>query len=163
MTELTTLATALAEAEADLALAERLATAKERVAKLSKEVAAAEAEALRVQALRAAEAAEARFANISDVKVTSTASKAGDTLQHLLFTITWRGPRYDMWSGTSPIVGWQVVGFRAVPENVLAYLVEKAPDRIPSEIMALAPNSPAQAMETYLAGKRRGYFRGKNQ
>ena len=163
MTDLNTLATALAEAEADLALAERIATATERVAKLKEEYTAAETEALRVQAQRAAEAAEARFAGISDIRITSTHTLAGDTLQHLLFTITWRAPRYDMRSGTSPIVDWQVAGFRAVPENVLAYLVAKAPDRIPSEIMALAPNSPAQAMETYLAGKRRGYFRGKNQ
>ncbi|WP_226660582.1 hypothetical protein [Alteriqipengyuania lutimaris] len=163
MTNLHTLTTALAEAEADLALAERIATAKERVAKLTKELAEAEEEALRAEARRAAEAADARLANITDVQVTSAPSKSGNTLQHLLFTITWRAPRYDMRSGTSPVSRWEVVGFHAVPENVLAYLVEKAPDRIPPEIMALAPNSPARAMEAYLAGKRRGYFRSAVQ
>ncbi|WP_370178219.1 hypothetical protein [Alteriqipengyuania sp.] len=160
MTNITALASALEEARADLALAERLATAKQRVEKLTTDVATAEAEALRAQAQRAAEAAEARFANISDVKVTSAPSKVGDTLQHLRFTITWRAPRYDMRSGTSPVTSCKAVGFHALPENVLAYLVEKAPDRIPQEIMALAPDNPSRAIQEYFAGKRRGYFRG---
>jgi hypothetical protein len=52
-------------------------------------------------------------------------------------------------------------GFAALSNDAYDYLVTVKPEAIPAAIMALVPGNPQAAMSTYLAGKARGYFKGR--
>lgn len=154
-TDLDTIAADLADAKADLVLWERLTSAADRVKALVASYDKAKAAQAKADEAAAKEAAEARFAGLSDLRVI----KGGDG--HLLSPSTWRiawtQPVYDMYSGTSIPETLGRNGFRALPDNVLAFLIEKHPEQVPAEIMALAPGDAAEAMTEYFRACERGY------
>lgn len=155
--DLNTIAADLEAAKADLALLERLTSAAERVNVLTTAFDKARTAQAKADEASAKEAAEARFKGLANIRVTGSGD---DNLLREHFTINWTGQVYDMYSMTSAPIEMQREGFVSLPDNVLAFLVEKHPDRIPAKITALRPGDPAAAMTEYLRACQRGYFRG---
>lgn len=159
MTNLETIAASLEQARQDLEMAERLASAEERVSSLEKAYAAAEedAEAARAEALKAEQ--EARFAGLSNIKVSNvTPPASGKGLLHQTFRISYTRKSYNSFIGANQSADHSVTSFAALPSNVLEFLLVRHPEEVPTEILALAPNSPGLAVEFYLSAKRRGYL-----
>jgi hypothetical protein len=104
-----------------------------------------------------AKSAEAnRFAQNSDVQGTEHPETVREHVLHASWTIHWTKPT---WNGrTSAPTQHSVTGFGIVPPDVLAYLMDKRPDLIPSKIMALAPDNPRDAFRRYFASQRRGFI-----
>lgn len=154
-----TIAADLATAEQDFALWQRLTSAESRVTQLRKDYAKAKAADDRANAAAAKEADAARFAGLSNIRVTASGER--ETTGGLLgraFTITWTSPVHDMYSGESQPRQHTITGFASLPAPVYDFLVERHPSQIPAEIMALAPGNPAEAMHRYFVAKRRGYL-----
>jgi len=163
MNTLTTVAAELEAAKADLAMYERLTSAKERVARLSRNYEAAQAEHEKQKAADAEAAHEAQFAGLRSIRVTDTTgvdAAAGGNLLRSSFRVTYIGPKWCFHRGTSVPTEHVIDGLGALPPHVLAFLIEKAPEEIPVAIMALAPGDPARAMHEYFACVRRGYIKG---
>ena len=161
-TDINNLAAELAAAKADLAQWERLATAADRVKALTASFDKARAAQAKADEAAAKEAAEARFAGLSNVRVTENAGLSGCSggVLRTSWRVTWDAPAFDPDTMTSPPRKHSVVGFTALAPNVMAFLIEKHPERIPAEIMALAPGNPAAAMNEYFNALNRGYVKG---
>jgi len=152
------IASELREAEADVALLERLKSATDRVNRLTAEHAKAIKEQDKAAAADVKEAKSARLAGISDVTVTEHPDTQREHVLRASFTIHWTKPT---WNGRSnPPTKHSMTGFGACPPEVLEYLIERCPERIPSKIMALAPDHPREAFRTYFRGLKRGCFIG---
>jgi hypothetical protein len=154
--ELERITVELNEANADLALLERLKSAADRVKRLTAEQDKATKSRDKAVAAEAKAADDARFAGISDVQV--TCNTPDEHVVRSSFTInyvrlTWNGYL------TAPMEH-SVTGFGCLPPDVLDYLIERRPDRIPAKIMALAPDSPREAFRRYFASLRRGHIIG---
>ncbi len=169
-TNLNNLAAELAKAKADLAQAktdlvrwERLSGAAARVKKLASAVAKAKEEHDNAAAAEAKAAAEARFKGLSNIRVTANTGLPGCVggVLRMSWRITWTAPGFDMETMTSPPRQHGCTGFNALEPSVMAFLIEKHPEQIPAEILALAPGDPDAAMEEYLRALKRGYVRGK--
>ncbi|MBD2841505.1 hypothetical protein [Erythrobacter rubeus] len=162
-TEISRLSSELEAAQADLELAERIKTARARVADLSGKLADAQAE-YRQEQEEAAKAARAeRLGRISNVRVTdktSSAASAQGGVLHRVWQIDWDAPKWDHRTNTSPVGRHTAHGFYDLRTNVMEYLLDEAPEQIPAEILALCPGDPREAMCEYLAARRRGYTRG---
>lgn len=152
--ELERITAELTEARADVAMLERLKSANDRVARLTAEQ--EKAIKARDKALAAETKAndERRFASISNVSVTD-GKTAAENVVRSTFTITYSKPAFD---GRSTRVREHTCeGFGPLPPEVLDYIIEKRPDLIPAKIMALAPDSPRDALRRYFVALRRGY------
>ena len=162
-TDLTTLAAELSAAKADHAQWERLTSAAARVKALVATFDKAKAATAKAEAAEAKAASEARFAGLSNIRVTETPASGLDSggVLRSIFTITWTGSVYDMYSGTSVPTEQSRNDFKQLPANVLAFLIEKHPEQIPANIMAFAPGDPAGAIEEYIRAYARGYVKGK--
>lgn len=161
-TDLNTLAADLEAAKADLALWEKLTSAADRVKALTAAFDKARAAHDKAQAAQEKADREASYAGVTDVRVSGGIDHgacSGGLLRET-FTISWMAPEYDMYSMTSPMKAHSRQGFRHVPDNVLACLIDKHPDRIPDRIMALAPGKPSEALGEYFAALGRGYIVG---
>lgn len=146
---------ALREAEQDVALLERLSGAEARVKALTADLAKAKSAEEKATAARVQAAYDARFADLSDIRVIDTTPDEG--VLRSGFTITYTRTAYDMdrqENVPSPI---SISGFGGLPDNVFAFLQERHPDRIPEKIMSLAPGDPTEAFNRYFRGLRRGY------
>ena len=145
---------ALQAAHIDLELLERLKSAADRVKRLTSEQ--EKTKALHGRSLVAeAKAAKLRsFASISDVRVTDNTPE--QTAIRSTFTVHWTKPTWDGYS-TTPMPQ-SVGGLGVCPPDVLEYLIERCPDRIPAKIIAFAPNCPREAVERYFLSVQRGYF-----
>lgn len=157
---LTTIETELAAAQSDLALHERINTAKARVSQLTKEYEQAKSAHERAEAERAANAAEARFEGFDGIRVADK-SKPDDGLLHRRYEIVWRRSTWTAWAGDSIMQEHRVVGFQALDPLVLAYLIEKFPDQIPPAILELGQGDPYEAFNQYFMARRRGYVIGR--
>lgn len=164
MNDLDTLAAQLAEAKADLAHWERLASAADRVKALVASYDKAKAAQAKADEAAAKAEREARYAGIDNLRVTSAVkSRQHDETAgplHRQYTIHWTAPRHDMYSGENVPTEQSCAGFSALPEPVFMCLIEKHPDRIPAEIMALRPGDPWAALNEYLIATQRGYIKG---
>ena len=100
----------------------------------------------------------ARFAGITDVLVTENPETQREHVLRASFTIHWTKPTWD--GRTSRPMEHSIVGFSALPPDVLDYIIESCPERIPAKIMALAPDYPREAFRTYFAGLKRGCLIG---
>lgn len=133
-------------------------SAAERVDTLEQQLAEAQAQHDRDEADRAAEAYEAQFAGISNLRVTEGHTDAPEGLLGKPFIITWTAPVWNPYLAQSEPGEHSVNGFQGLPENVLLYLIEKAPEQIPAAIRALAPGDPGEALGRYFLGRNRGHL-----
>lgn len=151
----------LEEAQKDLALFQRLETAQRRTEQLTEQYEAARANQEREEAEARDTAKKARFKDLSNVRVTGN-DKQGSIWRN--WRITFTGPAWDMRRQVSRVMDVDVPGFSVLLDSyrhVFDYLIEECPERIPAEIMALAPGDPYRAFEEMFAAERRGYLIGR--
>jgi hypothetical protein len=154
--ELERIAADLHAACEDVALLERLKSAKDRVTRLTAEQEKVTKERDRALAAEAKAADAARFAGISDVSVTD--GSPNENVLRSDFTITYTKP---YWDGRETRQKQQsATSFGSLPADVLAYLMDKRPDLIPAKIMALAPDDPKAAFGCYFVSLKRGHVAG---
>jgi hypothetical protein len=153
--DLERIAAELTDAQADLDLLDRLKSAADRVARLTAEQGKATKERDRALAAEAKAAEATRFAHISDVQVIEHPETVRENVIRSSFTITYTRMA---WNGhTSAPAQQSATGFGILPPDVLDYLIERRPDRIPAKIMALSPDNPRDAFRRYFASQRRGF------
>ena len=155
MNDLHTITNELEEARKDNALFNRLRGAAERVEELTAAHGRALAEQARVEAAAAAVAHAARFVGLSDIQVTRGGA-ADENLVRVSFAISYTVTR-DHGDGWPTPKRHTMRGFRALDPAVFGFLIEEHPERIPAEIMALAPGNPWGAFDEYFSALRRGY------
>jgi hypothetical protein len=148
----------LSEAQADVALLERLKGAQARVTKLTAEQEAAVT--TQNKALHAEEKAKesARFVGFQGINVVDKGADK-DVLSST-FEITYTRLTWDMDANASRPTPHTVSGFSGLPSLAFQYLLERHPDKIPDKIMRLAPGDPSAAFGRYFDGMRRGYLTG---
>ena len=150
--------TQLAAAYADLALYERLTGAADRVKRLTaindKAVTARE----KAEAGKTAAAQEARFAGLSNLSIAETAAPSGIVIRSR-FIIRYTRNAWNSDAGATLPTEETKEGFAALEPNVLAWIAQRHPEKIPASIMALAPGNVDAALDTYFAGLRRGYLK----
>jgi cytochrome c5 len=142
----------LAEAHADLDLLERLKSAHDRVTRLTAEHEKVTKERDKTLAAEAKAAEASRYADIGDVLV--TCNTPSEHVVRASFTITYTKMTWD--GRQSRLMEHARNGFSALPPDVLGYLMDKRPDRIPAKIMDLAPGDPKAAFRRYFASLRLG-------
>jgi len=152
------IAVELDEAQSHLSLLERLKSAVDRVNRLTAEQSKAIKEHERALAAEAKDLKASRFAAISDVLVTENPETRREHVLRASFTIHWTKPTWD--GRASRPMEHFVVGFSACPPDVLDYLIERCPERIPAKIIALAPDDPREAFHRYSRGLKRGCLVG---
>lgn len=99
-----------------------------------------------------------RLSQFSDIRVET---KLGDNLGRNGYVIHYTRNTWDMAQNATVPKPHTCNGFPALDNDAYDYLVSLKPEAIPAEIMALAPGNPQEAMSAYLAGKARGYFKGR--
>jgi hypothetical protein len=149
-------ALALAEAEQDFALWQRLTSAERRVKQLTQEHEKASANHDREEAAKAKATAAARFKGLSDLQVTRVATKLGESVLRSAWHISYNVAAHD-WHGRPEPKRRTVNGFKALEPLPFAFLIERHPEQIPAEIMALAPGDPLAAFDAYFVALGRGY------
>ena len=155
MNDLHTITRDLEEARKDDALFQRLRGAAGRVEELTGAHGRALVEQARADTAAAAVAKAARFVGLSDILVT----RGGATDENLVrasFAISYTVTR-DHGDGWPSSKRHTINGFRALDPLLFAFLIEEHPERIPAEIMALAPGDPYAAFDEYFTALRRGY------
>ncbi len=150
--------TQLAAAQADLALYERLTDAAARVKTLTaardKALAAnAKAEADRVRA-----AEETRFAGLRDLRITEIPDSKSPGVLSTRFNIQYTRNAYNSAAGTNLPQRVSITGFTALERDILAWIVQRHPDKIPASILALAPGNVDAALDRYFLALRRGFL-----
>ena len=103
---------------------------------------------------QAIDARNLRLSRFSDIRVEV---KPGDNLLRTSFTIKYMKDTWDMQAKASLPKQHECDGFSALDDDAYEYLLTEKPHAIPASIMALAPGKPAEAMNTYLRAKQRGY------
>lgn len=99
-----------------------------------------------------------RLSKFSDIRVET---KPGNNLISTGFVIRYTRVTWDMAINESVPKQHECNGFAALSNDAYEYLLAVKPQAIPAEIMALAPGNPEEAMSVYMAGKARGYFKGR--
>ena len=160
MTDTTTIYARLQQAERDAARWRQLSGATDLAAALRKDYERATAAQARADAIADRDTAAARFAGLSNIRVADTPDQQGGGLLRRSFNITWTALAYDMASNMSLPRSNSATGFLSLPDNVLAFLIEKHPEQIPAAILDLALGDPTLAFERYFVGYQRGYFTG---
>jgi hypothetical protein len=156
--DLERVAAELTDAQADLDLLKRLKSAADRVARLTAERGKATKERDKALAAEAKAAEATRFAHISDIQVVESPETMREHVLRGSWTITYTRLT---WNGRSSAPAQRsVTGFSVLPSDVLDYLIEQHPGRIPAKIIALAPDNPREAMARYFASLRRGFIVG---
>ena len=154
--ELDRIAAELIEAQADLDLLERLKSAADRVARLTAEHEKGTKALAKAKATEAKAAEASRFAHISDINVTEHPETVREHVLLASFTISYTRVAWD--GRRSVPAQHSVTGFGILPPDVLDYLIDRQPNRIPAKIMALAPDNPRDAFRCYFASQRRGFI-----
>lgn len=106
----------------------------------------------------AIEARTKRLAKFSDISIVT---KPGDNLISTGFVIRYMQDTWDISRNETVPKQHECNGFAALSNDAYEYLLAVKPEAIPAEIMALAPGNPEEAMSVYMAGKARGYFKGR--
>lgn len=99
-----------------------------------------------------------RLGSFSDIQVEV---KPGDNLITTGFVVRYVKQSWDISANAVVPKQHKCNGFAALADDACEYLVMEKPENIPAVIMALAPGKPQEALCVYLAGKARGYFKGK--
>lgn len=74
------------------------------------------------------------------------------------FKITYTKDQWDSRMGRCYPKAMTAETFSAVPADVLLYLLEKQPELLPADILALDPDSPRNALQIYMVARRKGCF-----
>ena len=148
----------LDEARQDVAMLEKLKSAQDRLNRLTAEQSKAIAQCDKAIAAEEKAQADSRFVGLRDIRVIET--RPGEHVLRAGFTVTYTRMAWDMDAQQSVPRGESVNGFPAVPSNVLAFLIERHPERIPAKIMDLAPGNPGVAFNCYFRALSRGYIAG---
>lgn len=153
---LTRISVELEETQKDLALLERLKSAPDRAKRLIVEQEKALiANDKAIAALASAEK-DARFNGIKDLIVVDRTPDLA--VMRSTFEITFTSPVFDMYSQRSEPKSQTFNCFAALPDNVLAYLLEVHPSKLPNKITSIYPGDPKIAFERYFRGLQRGYL-----
>lgn len=166
---LDTIATQLEEAKADLALAQRIQTAPDRVKTLTplyeKALRAYESAKAKMQAndaaLRAAAEkalADARFAGLSDLCIEERVDIKNPHVLKNTYVISWTHPVWGAEENETLPAPCTAKGFGFLPPDVLAWIIERHPEKVPASIMDLAPGDVEAALTRYFIALRRGYL-----
>lgn len=154
---LQTLYTQLEEAHQDAAMWQRLTGAADRVKSLTAEYAKAKIAHEKAEAVKAKAEQDAKFAGLRDLRIIEIAGDSASVM-HSTFHITYT---CDAWNGRDNVP--QTVsctrGFGALERNVLAWIIQRHPEKIPASITDLAPDIDA-AFNRYFVGLQRGYLAG---
>ena len=148
----------LAAANADVALLQRLKDAEANTDRLTVELANLQDSANMARATDNDAKRQEAFARIRNMSITAIApgDNPNPSLLQTRFAVTYETVSYD--SSTRRTV-WLVANapnINHLPNEALAYLTEATPQIIPAGIMALAPDSPVDAVRSYIRGQR-GY------
>ena len=143
-------------ANTDVALLERLKSAKDRVTRLTGELEKATAARTKALTSEAKANEDRRFAGISNVVITD--AEPNESVLRSPFTITYSKPAFD--GRSTRVREHSAGGFGALSPEVLDYIIEKRPELIPAKIMALVPNDPRAAFRRYFVSLRRGFVHG---
>lgn len=154
---LDTLRTQLEEAHQDAAMWQRLTGAADRVKSLTAEYTKAKSAYDTAEAAKAKAAHEAQFAGLRNLRITEIPGK-GDSVMHSAFHITYTRDAWDGWNNVPQTVSC-TRGFGALERNVLAWIIQRHPEKIPASITDLAPDIDA-AFNRYFVGLQRGYLAG---
>jgi hypothetical protein len=144
-------------ARQDVALLQRLMSAEDRVKNLTAEYDKAKTAHEKAEAAKAKAANEAQFAGLRNLKITELPGDSSSVM-HSTFHITYTR---DAWDGrdTVPQTVSCTRGFGALGRNVLAWIIQRHPEKIPASITDLAPDIDA-AFNRYFVGLQRGYLAG---
>ena len=150
----------LAAANADVALLQRLKDAEANADRLTEELADLHDSAAKVQTDANDAKRQEAFARIRNMSITAITPNDNPTAGLLAsrFAVTYETVAYD--SSTRCTV-WRVASapnIHHLPNEALAYLTEAKPELIPAGIMALAPDSPTEAVRSFIQAIRRGYM-----
>lgn len=143
----------IVQAQADMVLLDRLNGAADRLATLT----ALQADIVAQQGLIHDRAAKARqdamFAKFSTVDISDKYPE--ENVIRSSFTVTYT---ISSWNGRESVPKQVTsVGLLCLPDNLLAYLIEKHPSKIPAKIANLAAD-PYDAFERYFVGMSRGHL-----
>lgn len=136
---------------------QRLKLAAARIPLLSTERDALAATAAAMAKEQAEAASNARFIGLHSVTVTDKTpneSALGSSYQ-----VDYVVDGYDLYAGSNGPVTNSIMGFSGLPHNVLAFLIERAPQNIPDKIARLAAD-PGDAFARYFVGMQRGMLTG---
>lgn len=150
----------LVTVKADIELLKRLKGAEANGDRLEAAIAAARTQLATAQADANDAKQQEAFARIRNMKITAIAPSDNPNagLLQTRFAVTYETVAYD--SRTRCTV-WRVASapnINHLPNEALAYLTGAVPEIIPAGIMALAPDSPAQAVASFIQAIRRGYM-----
>ncbi len=150
----------LAAANADVALLQRLKDAEANADRLTAELATAQDSAAKVQADTNNAKRQEAFARIRNMTITAITPSDNPNagLLQTTYAVSYETVAYD--SSTRCTV-WRVASapnLHHLPTDALAFLTEAVPEIIPAGIMALAPDSPAQAVGSFIQAIHRGYM-----
>jgi hypothetical protein len=160
-TDIATIAAQLDEAKQNAALWERLSNAGERVKQLTRDYDKAKAAKDKADGAEAHEEKERRFSRYSDIQIRDVTGAGEDAgVLKRSYEITYTAPQYDMYAMKSFPERHIVQGFDALKDDLYELILERHSDKIPGQILALAPGNAAEALSVYLQGKRRGYLTG---
>lgn len=162
---LSELSAQIEQAKADVAFAERIAAAPALLKKLTplyvkatedheKAQALAEEEAEKSRATAEKAAKDTLFAGLNDLQISEVSAPVDPSLLRSTFHISYT--TWDSHSSSPKTVSAD--SFDSLPPNVLAWIIDRNPEKLPVSIMLLAPNAPGEAVEQYLAARRRGYL-----
>jgi hypothetical protein len=147
-------ALALAEAEQDYELWQRLTSAERRLKQATQEHAQALADHTRIETATAEAVKAARFDGLSDLRI-AREGPADENLVRAAFEISYTKAGND---GRGVMAQRHTIpGFKSLDPIIFAWLIEKHPENIPAEILALAPGDPHAAFGAYFSALRRGY------
>jgi hypothetical protein len=160
-TDITFIAAQLNEAKQDVALWERLSNAGERVKQLTRDYERAKAAKDKADGAEVQKEKERRFSRYSNIQIRDV-TDAGEEVGVLKrsYQITYTAPEFDMYTMKSFPETHTVQGFNGLKDDVYDLILERHADKIPSQILALAPGNAAHALDVYLQGLRRGYLKG---
>jgi hypothetical protein len=149
----------------DIALAQRLKSAPDRLKRLAAELESAKELAEADEAARIKEvedmhlaAIEAQFAGLSDLSITEVKDAKSDSVLSSGFHIRWTRAAWNSAANETLPEPAGVWGFTALEPRVLEWIVQRHPDKIPASIMALAPGNVVEALDRYFIGLRRGFL-----
>ena len=159
--EVERLSAELAQAQADVALLQRLKDAQANASRLADELAAAQDALANRLADDAGAERDARYKQFGAISVTVIPdAKRSPNALSASYSIRYDRVTYDHALKRSVMATHETLGFAGLAPDVMDYLVNAKPDAIPAIIMDLAPGDPAGALGAYFVAMRRGYLSG---
>ena len=148
----------LAAANADVALLQRLKDAEANADRLTAELATLLGTADTIEANAIDAKRQEAFARIRNMSITAITPSDNPTAGLLAtkFAVSYETVSYDSRTRCSVWLVANAPNINYLPTEALAYLTEATPQIIPAGIMALAPDSPVDAVRSYIRGQR-GY------